>query len=169
MCRMCSRVSRSVCVLFALVAMLVTRPAYATVWLPSDLASTAARADQIVHGRVSEVRVVMPGGRHTIESLVTMAVAETVKGSPSRQVVFRVPAGQVGRYRRVVVGAPELTAGDELIVFLRGVGPMLPSLVGLGRGVYRVRDGLTAASAIEPGRPVAAFLHEVRSAMVSPR
>ena len=51
---------------------------------------------------------------------------------------FRVPNGQVGRYRRVLIGAPEFSRGDEVIVFLQGRMPAIPTLYGLSQGVYRV-------------------------------
>jgi hypothetical protein len=60
-----------------------------------------------------------------------------LKGSPSRTVTFRVPNGQVGRYRRIVVGAPEFAVGEDVVVFLRGAAPAVPTLFGLSQGVYR--------------------------------
>ena len=31
-------------------------------------------------------------------------------------VVFRLPSGELGRYRRITVGAPEVSPGDEVIL-----------------------------------------------------
>src|SRR5687767_91051 len=91
----------------------------ATTVLPVDFAQMVSESQLIVHGRVVDVRGVMTGGRRTIESVVTMEVLDTLKGAPGRAVSFRVPNGQVGRYRRVMVGAPEFAAGDELVLFLK--------------------------------------------------
>lgn len=112
-------------------------PAFPTVVVPADLPTAVAESDVIVHGRVVDVRSAAtgPGG---IETFVTVAVVEALKGAPGRHVLFRVPNGQVGRYRRVVAGAPEFAAGDEVVVFLRGAPPQIPALFGLGQGVYRV-------------------------------
>jgi hypothetical protein len=38
-----------------------------------------------------------------------------------------------------MVGAPQFSAGDEVILFLRGPLPAVPMPFGLSQGVYRVR------------------------------
>jgi hypothetical protein len=53
--------------------------------------------------------------------------------------MFRVPQGQVGRYRRIVVGAPEFAVGEDVMVFLTGRGPAIPTVFGLNQGVRRLR------------------------------
>ncbi len=74
--------------------------------------------------------------------MVTLAVLEAIKGQPGTTVYFRVPGGQIGRYRRFMVGAPEFAAGDEVVLFLKGRPPAVPFPFGLSQGVYRVvRDG----------------------------
>jgi hypothetical protein len=138
-------------------------------------------AETIVHGRVVEVRSTLGGPRRVIESFVTLAVIESLKGAAGATVTFRVPNGQVGRYRRVVIGAPEFVQGDEVVVFLRGRPPGVPSPFGLSQGVYRiVRDGDARAFVTPPAvsrgiaaervvrgdpvrrpMPVAAFAREV--------
>ncbi len=104
----------------------------------------------IVHGRVSDVRSFMSGPRRTIESVVTLSVIDTLKGAPARTVLFRVPNGQVGRYRRVVVGAPEFEEGDEVVVFLQAHAPAIPTLFGLSQGVYRVAHDANAQAIVTP-------------------
>ncbi|MNC86826.1 hypothetical protein D3C83_25090 [compost metagenome] len=66
--------------------------------------------------------------------------------------VFRVPGGQIGRYRRVMVGAPEFRAGDEVVMFLDGRPPVVPTPFGLSQGVYRVRR--SGGSAVVTPAPV---------------
>jgi hypothetical protein len=92
----------------------------------------------IVHGTVVDVRARAAGGRDTIETLITVAVATALKGEPTSAVVFRVPGGQIGRYRRVMVGAPTFAEGQEVVLFLRGQAPAVPMPFGLHQGVYRV-------------------------------
>lgn len=137
--------------------------ASATVLAPADLPQIVDGSQLIVRGRVVGVRAEMPAGRRSIHSVVTLAVDEALKGRPGPTVLFRVPNGQVGRYRRVVVGAPEFLPGDEVIVFLRGSGAAIPSLFGLSQGVYRIQRGsaprLTAA---------ASFTREVRALVARP-
>jgi hypothetical protein len=123
----------------------VTSPARATVILPADLDTIVNGSHTIVHGRVIDVRSDMTAGRRSIYSVVTLAVDRTLKGNGGATVAFRIPVGQVGRYRRVIVGAPEFAAGDEVVVFLTGAAPALPTIFGLNQGVYRARGAPAGA------------------------
>jgi hypothetical protein len=92
----------------------------------------------------------MPGDRRSIETVVTLVVTQSLKGDPGPVVVFRVPNGQVGRYRRVVVGAPEFSVGDEVVLFLRGRAPGVPMPYGLNQGVYRVQRTGAGQTLVSP-------------------
>ncbi len=159
--------------------------ASATIVIPTDFAEMVGKSQTIVHGRVSDVRSQMTGLRRSIESVVTVEVLTSLKGEERASVVFRVPSGQIGRYRRITAGAPELAPGDEIVIFLEGRAPALPMPFGLTQGVYRVTraaDGgtqVTPLLANDPGRvvrgdparrplPVEAFARQVR-AMARPR
>ena len=95
----------------------------------------------IVRGRVERVEAMLSGPSRTIERVVTLTVLDGLKGDASTTVVFRVPGGQVGRYRRVMVGAPDFVEGEEVVVFLKGRAPIVPMPFGLSQGVYRVHAG----------------------------
>jgi hypothetical protein len=171
------------CGLCCVVWMLWVAGPSATVVLPAEFATVVSGSGVIVHGRVARVESHLVGPQRAIESVVTVDVIESLKGDVGATVSFRVPNGQVGRYRRVLVGAPEFTAGDEVVVFLQGRPPSLPSVFGLNQGVYRVtRDGAARAVVMPPrtagpdgrivrGDParvplaVDAFAREVRAAM----
>ena len=124
--------------------------AHATVILPADFATVVTGASLAVHGRVISVRSELTGPRRTIESFVTVAVLQSLKGTPGATVTFRVPNGQIGRYRRIVVGAPEFEEGDEVVVFLQGRAPAMPTLFGLSQGVYRVIRDSSARALVTP-------------------
>jgi hypothetical protein len=124
--------------------------ASATVLLPADFATSVSEAGLIVHGRVIDVQSTLSGPHRVIESVITVTVVQSIKGSAASTVSFRVPNGQVGRYRRIVIGAPEFATGDEVVVFLRGRPPALPTLYGLSQGVYRVRRGGAARPIVVP-------------------
>jgi hypothetical protein len=121
-----------------LLSLAVAAPAVATVYVPVDFREMVTASVGIVHGRVIDVRAEPAADRRSIATYVTMAVDERLKGPFGSQVTFRVPGGQVGRYRRVIVGAPQFARGDEAIVFLSARGPSLPYLFGLSQGVFRV-------------------------------
>lgn len=130
---------------------LTVADARATVVLPADFATVVNESTVAVHGTVVSVQSGLTGARRTIESIVTVSVITSLKGTPGATVSFRVPNGQVGRYRRVMVGAPEFEEGDEIVVFLQGRAPAIPSLFGLSQGVYRVvRDGASRALVTPP-------------------
>ena len=146
---------RSACtvVVFALICCCGT--ASATVLLPADFATAVTGAGAIVHGRVVDVRSGLFGPQRAIESIVTVSVIDTFKGQQGETVLFRIPNGQIGRYRRILVGAPEFERGDEVVVFLVGRPPAIPSLFGLSQGVYRIsRDAAGHAVVMPP--PVSA-------------
>ena len=111
----------------------------ATVLLPAEFREIVNGSQIIVYGRVSAVRPQWVDGRRRIESVITLDAADFYRGTPSRTVTFRVPGGQIGRYKSVTVGAPEFRSGDEVVLFLKSQGPAVPKVFGLNQGVFRVR------------------------------
>ena len=110
----------------------------ATTILPSDFPEMVNECQLVIHGRVRDVQGELVGVRRAIESVVTVEVLTSIKGTVGEQVAFRVPGGRVGRYRRIMVGAPVFKTGDEVVLFLKGRSPALPAPYGLSQGVYRV-------------------------------
>lgn len=110
----------------------------ATVILPIEFRELVTIAPVIAHGRVVDVRAGWVDGRRSIETFVTVAVSEYLKGDLGESLTLRVPGGQLGRYRTVFVGAPEFQAGDEVVLFLKHAGPSYPYIIGLSQGAFRV-------------------------------
>jgi hypothetical protein len=111
----------------------------ATVLLPAEFREIVAGSQIIVHGQVVDVRAEWVDGRRRIESLITVRPSAFVRGTPTAAVTFRVPGGQIGRYKSMTVGAPSFAAGEEVVLFLRSSGPAMPRVFGLNQGVFRVR------------------------------
>jgi hypothetical protein len=130
--------------------MLVASPAAATVYVPVDFREMVTASQAIVHGRVVDVRSEVTRDRMMVVSYVTLETSEDLKGSFGRSVTFTVPGGQVGRYRRIIVGAPQFERGDEVVVFLSARGPSLPYLFGLSQGVYRVARAADGRAVVTP-------------------
>jgi hypothetical protein len=124
--------------------------ASATVLIPAEFSEMVAASDLVVHGRIVSLRGQTTGDRRAIETLVTVSVMEALKGDPGSTVYFRVPNGQVGRYRRIMIGAPEFADGEEVILFLAGRAPALPMPFGLSQGVYRVNRSSSGQSLVTP-------------------
>jgi hypothetical protein len=130
----------------------------ATVLVPADLGTLAREARAIVRGRVMAVTPRPTEDRRGIETLVTIQVDARIKGSLGEAVTFRVPGGRVGRYRSLVIGAPEFSPDEQVVVFLGYQGPSLPYILGLSQGVYRVTlaDGqwmVTPPAIVDAGQP----------------
>jgi hypothetical protein len=132
--------------------------AAATTLLPATFEDVVNGSQLIVYGRVVEVRSEMTGGRRSIHSFVTVAVAQALKGNPGATVTFRIPQGQVGRYRRVIVGAPEFAVGEDVMLFLTGRAPAIPTVFGLNQGVRRLRG-----DAANRRRALDAYTRQVRT------
>jgi hypothetical protein len=124
-----------------LVAVVAAAGVEATVLVPMDLGELSRTARTIARGRVVEVEGRWADDRRRIETVVTLAVESSLKGTPHATLQFRVPGGQMGRYRSIVVGAPRFAEGQRVIVFLSAAAPDLPSVLGLSQGVYRIRSG----------------------------
>jgi len=139
-CEMTPRIERITCVsLFTIVALAV--PAWATVVVPADLGELSHDARAIARGRVVAVAAHWGEDHHSIETIVTLDVDTYLKGALGQTLLFRVPGGELGRLRSIVVGAPEFAVDDRVIVFLGARGPSVPYVLGLGQGVFRIVRG----------------------------
>jgi hypothetical protein len=123
---------------------------HAMVVVPAEFGEMVAASQTIIHGRVLDVQSYETAGRRTIESLVTVQVVEAIKGQPGSTAYFKLPGGQVGRYRRVMVGAPQCARGDEVVLFLKGTAPAVPMPFGLTQGVYRVNRDAAGRATVMP-------------------
>lgn len=123
----------------------------ATVLLPAEFREVVNGSDIIAYGRVIETRVEWSDDRKNVDTLVTFQVGTYLKGGPGETLVFKVPGGTIGRFRNVLVGAPQFATGDEAVLFLNSRGREFPSVFGLNQGVFRVSiDGDTRRRMVTP-------------------
>jgi hypothetical protein len=113
-------------------------PLRATTIVAADLGELSRDAVAIARGRVADVRSQWTEDRGTVETIVTLEVEDYLKGSLGAMVRFRVPGGELGRYRTIVVGAPDFAVDQRVVVFLGAHGPTVPHIVGFNQGVFRV-------------------------------
>jgi hypothetical protein len=115
--------------------------------IPTEFKEVVTDAGLIVRGTVTDVRSVAVPGRG-VESVATIAIESVLKGEADRFVSMRVPGGQIGTRRFVMVGAPSFQPGERAVFFLRrdGAGAWRP--VGLSMGVYRVRADRTSGTPV---------------------
>ncbi|MCU1384776.1 MAG: hypothetical protein JWL71_3473 [Acidobacteria bacterium] len=124
-----------------LLLLLVTVPAIsarATVLIPADLGELSRDALAIARGRVAALDSQWTEDHGTIETIVTLEVDTYLKGSLGATLRFRVPGGELGRFRSVVVGAPAFAVDQRVVVFLGARGPSVPYLLGMSQGVFRL-------------------------------
>jgi hypothetical protein len=146
--------TRMLCCLTAF--LLCSLRAGATVLVPAELGELARDAGAIVRGRVAATDPRWTGDRRAIETVVTIDVEESLKGSLGPTVQFVVPGGTLGRYRSIFVGAPQFAVEDRVIVFLGWRAPSYPYLLGLGQGVFRIRADADRSSALVTPAPLIA-------------
>ena len=144
---------RRCCVLLVIAAMagICHASLNATVLLPAEFREIVNGSEVIAFGRVVDTTVEESDGRTRVETLVTLRVDTYLKGGLGDTLVFKVPGGQVGRYRTIMIGAPAFTPGDEAVVFLTVRGGDRPAVFGLNQGVFRVRvDAQTKRRIVVP-------------------
>ena len=107
--------------------------------IPVEFREVVTGSQIIVYGRVADTRAEWAPDRRGIDTIVTFEVGTYLKGGPAETVTFRVPGGQIGRYKNVMIGAPEFNPGDEAVLFLTANGPSIAHVFGLNQGVFRVR------------------------------
>lgn len=113
-------------------------PLRATVVVGTDLAELTRDARTIARGRVVSAEGQWSDDHRRIETLVTLEVDSYLKGPLGATLQFRVPGGELGRYRNLFVGAPEFASDERVIVFLNARGPTVPYVLGLNQGVFRI-------------------------------
>jgi hypothetical protein len=111
----------------------------ASIVIPATLDELTAEAQLIVHARVAHVDARQAPGTLRVERVVSLDVLRALKGSPDARLVVVLPGGTYGRYRTVVPGVPEVSDGDEAVLFLRPSASGAPELVGFTQGVLRIR------------------------------
>jgi hypothetical protein len=125
-------------ILIAIVFSFVSGAAGATVLVPADLGELSRDARAIARGRIVALDVQWTDGRRGIETVVTLEAETYLKGNLGETVQFRVPGGSLGRFRNIVVGAPQFALGQRVILFLGARGPTVPFVLGLSQGVFRL-------------------------------
>ena len=128
---------------------LVESPADAALVVPHTLESLDEAADLVIRGRVGQQWSKWDEAHRRIWTYTEIEVLEDLRGSGTAPelVTVRILGGTVGEVSMRMSGAPELTPGDELVLFLRAAGPEQWSIVGLSQGAFRLqrRDELVLA------------------------
>ena len=147
-------------VVVALAGALAPSRAGATTVLHMALAAQATTADRIFVGSVTAVasRPTAAAPKY-FETVVTLAVEETVAGSLPATVELTFAGGSLGGMRQQIDGMPTFAVGERYVVMLEAdqSPPLASPIVGFNQGLYRV-VGANRASAVvrdRQGNPLA--------------
>ena len=124
-------------------------PVSATLVVPAEFRQVVAESGLIVRGRVTDVRAVETRGVG-VDSIVTVAVDNVIKGQADRYVYVRVPGGEIGRYRFVMVSAPVFRVGQRAMLFLKKGQDNLWRVAGLNQGVFRINPDPVSGLPVVP-------------------
>ncbi|HXH27777.1 MAG TPA: hypothetical protein VNL37_01960, partial [Candidatus Polarisedimenticolia bacterium] len=118
----------------------IVTPARATTIRRMGLDEIVSHADTIVEARVTSVRSFWQGRKVLTE--IGLSVTRSYKGSPGPSLTFQQLGGRVTApvpLTMTVPGAPIHQVGDEGFYFLQPGTPGQHLLVGLERGLVRIR------------------------------
>ena len=155
--------------------------ALASTVLPMDLTALALQADAVVLGRCLGSKVVWNAAHTRIYTDWTVAVDQTLKGSPGQKIVVRQLGGELDGVGMIAAGITRLAPGQEVVLFLgsrqeQGVRRTLGLSQGLfpvttepqtGRKSVRTSSALVSSTASQTGSqaaelPLDQFLAQVR-------
>jgi hypothetical protein len=125
-------------------------PLSATLIVPAEFRQVVAESTLIVRGRVTDVRAVDVRDVG-VETVVTVAVENVLKGQSERFVYLKVPGGEIGRYRFVMVSAPVFKTGQRAVLFLKRGADNFWRPFGLNQGVFRIHaDPVSGLPVVPP-------------------
>lgn len=95
------------------------RIALATITQKLSLEQLAREADLIAMGRIQGVTSQESVDRSTMTTVVTLSVEEQWKGPKASTITVKQPGGSVGGLTQRVMGEPQFSVGEEVILFLK--------------------------------------------------
>lgn len=117
-------------------------PARATTLVQLSLSDMILQSSSIVHAKVTGSYAAARGAQ--IYTFYQLQVSETLKpagqnGSAAASAVqVAVPGGAANGVRQMVPGAPELTVGNDYILFLWTSRSGLTQVIGLSQGLFKM-------------------------------
>lgn len=130
---------------------LLARGASATTVTAMDVETLVRESSVIVRGEVESLATGLDDGG-TLQTWVTVAVEESLKGAPGRsRVVIRVPGGRWGGRVSIVYGVPSFRVGERVLLFATPAKRQGLTLTGLFQGKYEIEGIGDAMDAVPSG------------------
>lgn len=143
--------------LLALLSLLGTAPAGATVVVEKDFAALCAEADLIFVGTVTGVAAEWSDPqRRAIRTRVTFGDLTWLRGGPAASITLTFAGGEMDGLREEIAGVPRFALGERRVLFARD-GAYVSPLVGFNQGQFQVVEGPDGAVVFDAeGKPVPA-------------
>jgi hypothetical protein len=130
----------------------------ATTVIPPSFDQLVGQAETIFQGNVTDVRSMWIGegaDRH-IETYITFAVDEALKGDPGQSYTLRMFGGTVADQSMAISDAPQFKVGDRDILFVENNGSQVIPLVGIMYGRFHVQKDQSGQDIVtrNEGEPV---------------
>ena len=135
----------------------LARVAEATTIVGMNERALARAADAIVIGTIGEIETV-GGADGAINTLVTVDVERTVKGSVGARVTLKQPGGQLGARGMWIAGSPHFTRGERQMLFLSAARDGTARTTALGLGQFTLAPHARTAETMAVRRPSARTL-----------
>ncbi len=110
------------------------------------------KSTAIVRAKVTASRGAAQGD--SVWTMYGLQIIETLKPSGKPFTEVGVPGGAAGGVRQTVAGAPQLTVGQEYVVFVWIGRSGLPQVIGLSQGLFNVSRDASGKTVLR--RPAAA-------------
>lgn len=146
--------TRIICLLAGMLVGALTVQASTFIGLTAD--ELIEGSDSIVQGRVVGLESEWTDSGRLIVTYATIQVTETIVGESKNRIVIQTPGGTVGDFTVEALGFPQLTRGEEVILFLSADdGAQFSQIVGHQQGHVEVvtrQDGVVlAVSRVDEG------------------
>lgn len=120
--------------------------AQATTLQQLSLNDLIVKSTAIVRGQVQPTGSTVRGSN--IYTQYTVQVIEQWKGGPAAQISFAVPGGTANGLRQTIAGAPNLTNGQEYVLYLWTSRTGLTQIIGLSQGLFVSANGMVTRPSI---------------------
>lgn len=104
------------------------------------------KSTAIVRGRVQLTGCTFRGSN--IYTQYTVQVIELWKGPSATQIKFAVPGGSANGLRQTIAGSPNLTNGQEYVLYLWTSRTGLTQIIGLSQGLFVSANGAVTRPSI---------------------
>jgi hypothetical protein len=132
----------------ALIASILSAPAFATTVARLNLEQLVQRADLIVQGHVETVYSQWDEERRLVFTYISIRVDEPLKGERRQSVLIRQVGGTVGTIQMSIAGAPQFKSGEMAIVFLKHQDDRTFQVVGMNQGLYKITGTFAVSNVV---------------------